>query len=173
MASDTMHPRASALPSLDWQSELDSAMADLDSRLTHPRRRATDSQRQPVLPELGQVRVTTELLDEIAWRVAEQLRRTEGGMPATASKVLAALETPQPAAAPPPPPPAPQPPTPLPPAARIPPLQEATTVRPAAREIPTLPREADRSGLAPGKVLLVRFQVPDLPWPFRPLRRRP
>lgn len=60
---------------LEWQSELDSAMTDLDSRLRHPRRRASDVGPQPTLPELGQFDVTQELLDEISWRVAEQLRR--------------------------------------------------------------------------------------------------
>lgn len=61
---------------LEWQSELDSAMSDLDSRLLHPRRRASDLGPQPTLPELGQFDVTKELLDEISWRVAEQLRRS-------------------------------------------------------------------------------------------------
>lgn len=69
---------------LEWQSELDSAMSDLDSKLRHPRRRAGDvGVPQPTLPELGQFDVTNELLDEIAWRVAEQMRRTQAaGAPA-------------------------------------------------------------------------------------------
>lgn len=62
---------------LEWQSELDSAMADLDSRLSHPRRRAGDVAPQPMLPQLGQIDLTSELLDEIAWRVSEQMRRTQ------------------------------------------------------------------------------------------------
>jgi hypothetical protein len=62
---------------LDWQSELDSAMSDIDSRLRHPRRRANDSAAQPTLPQLGQVDITSELLDEIAWRVSEQIRRSQ------------------------------------------------------------------------------------------------
>jgi len=33
---------------LKWQDELDSAMADIDSRLRHPRRRASDTGRQPM-----------------------------------------------------------------------------------------------------------------------------
>jgi hypothetical protein len=74
----------SAPERLAWQSELDSAMADIDSRLQHPRRRASDTSPQPTLPELGQVEMTTELLDEIAWRVAEQMRRRQAA-PATAS----------------------------------------------------------------------------------------
>ena len=62
-------------PQLDWQSELDATMEDIDSRLVHPRRRAADAGPQPTLPGLGEVKLTTELLDEIAWRVAEQMRR--------------------------------------------------------------------------------------------------
>jgi len=61
---------------LEWQAELDSAFGALDSRLSHPRRRATDLGTQPTLPELGHVEITSELLDEIAWRVAEQLRQS-------------------------------------------------------------------------------------------------
>jgi hypothetical protein len=61
---------------LEWQTELDSAMADIDHRLEHPRRRATDLGAQPTLPQLGQIDLTSELLDEIAWRVSEQVRRT-------------------------------------------------------------------------------------------------
>jgi hypothetical protein len=82
-------PRATLTPSsavategkpaerLEWQSELDSAMSDLDSRLSHPRRRASDLASQPALPQLGQIDLTSELLDEIAWRVSEQMRRTQ------------------------------------------------------------------------------------------------
>ena len=62
---------------LEWQSELDSAMSDIDSRLRHPRRRAADAAAQPTLPQLGQVDLTSELLDEIAWRVSEQIRRSQ------------------------------------------------------------------------------------------------
>jgi len=74
---ETEKPSATVNPEgrLEWQSELDHAMADLDSRLQHPRRRASDVGAQPTLPQLGQFDVTTELLDEISWRVAEQLRR--------------------------------------------------------------------------------------------------
>lgn len=68
------HPKPAA--PLEWQGELDSAMKDLDTRLRHPRRRATDTEEQPTLPQLGQVELTSELLDEIAWRVSEQLRRS-------------------------------------------------------------------------------------------------
>jgi hypothetical protein len=64
---------------LEWQTELDSAMADIDHRLEHPRRRATDLGTQPSLPQLGQIDLTSELLDEIAWRVSEQVRRALAG----------------------------------------------------------------------------------------------
>jgi hypothetical protein len=86
---ESAQPRATMTPSrahapegkpaerLEWQSELDSAMADLDSRLSHPRRRASDTGPQPTLPQLGHVEITNELLDEIAWRVAEQVRRPQ------------------------------------------------------------------------------------------------
>jgi hypothetical protein len=66
---------------LEWQSELDSTMSDIDSKLLHPRRRASDVAAQPTLPQLGQFDVTNELLDEIAWRVAEQMRRSQGSAP--------------------------------------------------------------------------------------------
>ena len=65
-------------------------MADIDVRLRHPRRRASDTGRQPTLPELGQVELTSELLDEIAWRVSEQIRRS----PAAPATARATAETP-------------------------------------------------------------------------------
>ena len=79
---DDEQARADLTPAerLEWQSELDSAMADLDTRLRHPRRRASDVAAQPTLPQLGQFNVTNELLDEIAWRVAEQMRRAQDGV---------------------------------------------------------------------------------------------
>jgi hypothetical protein len=68
---------------LAWQRELDVAIADIDSRLRHPRRRATDVQQ--TLPTLAQTPITTEIIDEIAWRVAEQLRQSgTGAVPPTA-----------------------------------------------------------------------------------------
>jgi hypothetical protein len=73
--SKAAEPRA--MPQLEWQSELDESMTALDSRLRHPRRRAGDTGVQPMLPDLGQLNLTSELLDEIAWRVAEQVRRTQ------------------------------------------------------------------------------------------------
>jgi hypothetical protein len=105
-------------------------MADIDDRLTHPRRRAADRERLPVVPELGPVRITNELLDEIAWRVAQQIRKS--GKPATADNVTQALS--EPVAAPPP-----------------------ATPDPSLR---------------PGKILMIRFQMPLLPWPFRLLQTR-
>lgn len=108
-------PRAAATPErrLEWQGELDHAMADLDSRLSHPRRRASDLAEPRSLPQLGSAEVTNELLDEIAWRVAEQIRRAQlvyapapGQAPAPAA-APAPAPAPAPAAAvalPPPPP---------------------------------------------------------------------
>jgi hypothetical protein len=86
-AGDNAQNRAAAgtSPKLEWQSELDHALADIDTRLTHPRRRASDLGVKPELPELGgEVNITSELLDEIAWRVSEQLRRQQ---PTLASEV--------------------------------------------------------------------------------------
>ena len=71
-----------------WQRELDVAIADIDSRLSHPRRRATDV--QPTLPQLGQPEITSETIDEIAWRVSELLRK-DGGTPFRADAVAAAI----------------------------------------------------------------------------------
>ena len=104
--SDNAQSRATAdsHERLEWQSELDQSLADIDTRLKHPRRRASDNtSEQPTLPQVGQVALTTELLDEIAWRVAEQLRRTP--------TVPAAAPAPAPprAAARPAPPPPPEP----------------------------------------------------------------
>jgi hypothetical protein len=80
MSNTGENAQSRAIPSsegLEWQSELDSAMSDIDSRLRHPRRRASDKGAQPQLPELGQIELTSELLDEISWRVSEQIRRTQ------------------------------------------------------------------------------------------------
>ena len=87
---------------LEWQSELDQSLSDIDSRLRHPRRRASDqNSEQPTLPQVGEVQLTSELLDEIAWRVAEQLRRTQtmptpAGAPAPAPPRAAARPAPPP-----------------------------------------------------------------------------
>ena len=61
---------------LEWQRELDVAIADIDSRLKHPRRKATAV--QSTLPHAGP-EITSEAIDEIAWRVAELLRRNGSG----------------------------------------------------------------------------------------------
>jgi hypothetical protein len=116
-------------PQLEWQSELDAAMAAIDSRLTHPRRRATDhaADQQPGRPGLGH-ELTPEILDEIARRVAAEIRRNQ---PVSVSA------PPQPVT-----PPAPRP-------------------------------DADKPpALGPGKMLLIRYRLPLLPWPFRLLQRR-
>jgi hypothetical protein len=125
MSSDNAKARAAATPPLEWQGELDAHLAELDSRLTHPRRRSTDADRQP---ELGHIEMTSELLDEIAWRVAEQIRRNGVAE-----------------AAPPPIPVAPG--------------------KPVESEIA-------EAGLRPGTVLLIRYRLPQLPWPFSVLQRR-
>src|SRR5262245_34350019 len=74
---------------LAWQRELDVAIADIDSRLSHPRRRATDV--QPTLPQLGEPEISTETIDEIAWRVAELLRKDGAGVPYRGDAVAAAI----------------------------------------------------------------------------------
>jgi len=91
---------------LEWQSELDVAIAEIDSPPSHPRRRATDM--QPTLPHLGQPEITSEMIDEIAWRVSELLRG-DGGEPARATAVAAAISRSMAAAPLPPRPPAPPP----------------------------------------------------------------
>lgn len=131
MSSDNAKARAAVTPRLEWQGELDAHLAELDSRLTHPRRRSTDADRQPALPELGHIEMTSELLDEIAWRVAEQIRRNAVAEPAS--------------------PPAPD---------------------PAVAPGPALESEIEETVLRPGKILLIRYRLPQLPWPFSLLQRR-
>lgn len=92
---------------LAWQRELDVAIADIDSRLKHPRRRATDVQ-----PTLGQQVITTEVIDEIAWRVAEMLRGDGTGTVqpnAVAAAISKTVAAPPRAARQPAPPPLPPP----------------------------------------------------------------
>ena len=69
---------------LEWQRELDVSIADIDSRLRHPRRRATD------VPPAGQPEITSDVIDEIAWRVAGLLRG-DGGAPVQPNAVAAAI----------------------------------------------------------------------------------
>ena len=80
---------------LEWQGELDVAIADIDSRLSHPRRRATDAEPAHTQPQL-----TPEMIDEIAWRVADLLKRdgpVQGTTVAAAiSKTVAAAPAPPP-----------------------------------------------------------------------------
>jgi hypothetical protein len=72
---DAQASAGGATQELEWQSELDSVMNALDTKMSHPRRRASDAV-QSMLPELGPVEITGELLDEISWRVAQHLRRS-------------------------------------------------------------------------------------------------
>ena len=130
MSSDNAKRReAVRIPRLEWQNELDSAMAVIDSRLTNPRRRATDSDTdpQPRPPDPGHGTLTPDLLDEIAWRVAEEIRRNP-----PVSVVAAA----------------------------------------AAPAAPSPEHDHEHAGLRPGKMLLIRYTMPRLPWPFRLLQRR-
>lgn len=150
MAGDSAHSRATALPHLEWQGELESALAEIDDRLTHPRRRASDSARPPVVPELGQA-VTTELLDEIAWRVAQQIQRT--GQRATAAAVTEALAHP-----------VPQPTV----VVTEPPAPSPDTTS----QLWPFPSESDGRRTPPDTMLLIRFRLPVLPWPLRLFQRR-
>jgi hypothetical protein len=127
---------------LDWQGELDVAIADIDSRLKHPRRRATDI--QPAASPSG---ITSEAIDEIAWRVAELLRR-DGSAPASAGDVASAIST----------------------AVAGPKPAGAAPSRAAARPVPPPLPEPRR--LPHGIAMTIRIRKPffRLPWPFR--RRR-
>lgn len=77
---------------LEWQAELDSAMADIDTRLRHPRRRASDQGRQPTVTDLSQVNLTSELLDEIAWRVSEAIRKQNAATAGPGTPVAASAK---------------------------------------------------------------------------------
>jgi hypothetical protein len=114
---------------LEWQSELDSALSAIDSRLEDPRGRGGDqSVDQPSLPRLGHGELTSEQLDEIARRVAEEIRRNPPAIIAD-------------------PPPQPTP-------------------------APSASTDHQQPPLRPGKMLLIRYRLPLLPWPFRLLQRR-
>lgn len=139
----------SAIPAtpLTWQRELDTAIADIDSRLSHPRRRATDA--QPALPHLGQPEITSEMIDEIAWRVAESLRK-QGTTPAQGDAVAEAISH----------------------AVSAPPRAErrASDRTSAAAALP--PRPEPRA-LPHGIALTIRIRKPLFRfWPFRRRRRR-
>ena len=128
---------------LEWQSELDVAIADIDSRLKHPRRRATDVQ-----PPAAQPGITTETIDEIAWRVAELLRR-DGGAPANAGEVASAISKTVGAR-----------PTSAPVADRA--ARQPSSPPPEPRQLPH------------GVAVTIRVRKPffRLPWPFRRRRRQ-
>jgi hypothetical protein len=130
---------------LDWQNELDVAIADIDSRLRHPRRRATDA--QPVTA--GTPEVTTEVIDEIAWRVAEILRQ-DGGAPVKATTVAAAISQTVTASAP---------------------TARKASPRPAAVSPPAPPEPRQ---LPDGIAMTIRIRKPffRMPWPFRRRRRQ-
>ena len=59
---------------MEWESELDSALADIDSRLLRPRRASavTSEPRHASAPR--PVELSPEMLDELASRVAQRLR---------------------------------------------------------------------------------------------------
>ena len=116
---------------LEWQRELDVAIADIDSRLKHPRRRATDV--QPGLPQL-----TSEAIDEIAWRVAELLRGNSA---------------------------APVPPNAM--AEAISKTVAAPPKRAARPPLPPPQREPEPRQLPHGIVLSIRIRRPLFRWPFR------
>ena len=118
---------------LEWQRELDVAIADIDSRLKHPRRRATDV--QPALPQLGQLEVTSEAIDEIAWRVAELLRGN-GAAPVPPNAMAEAIS--KTVAAPP--------------------------KRAARPPLPPPPREPEPKQLPHGIVLSIRIRRPFFRW---------
>ena len=124
---------------LAWQEELDVAIADIDSRLKHPRRRVTD---EPPPAQNSQPAITSEMMDEIAWRVADLLKR-DGAVQAPGTAVAAAISK----TVAPPPPRASQPPAPLPPEPKRLPHGIAMTIR-------------------------IRRPFFRLPWPFRRRRKR-
>ena len=123
VAGDDAHLHEhTAVQRIEPQATLDAGVSDIDLRLRHPRRRATDAEYHPALADLKQVALTSELLDEMAWRVAEQMRRH-------APVVI-------------------------------------ETAEPLTALFPSEERE-----LKPGKMLVVSFRMPRLPWPLRLLQR--
>jgi hypothetical protein len=126
---------------LEWQSELDVAIAEIDSRLSHPRRRATDI--QPTLPSLGQPEITSEMIDEIAWRVSELLRGG-GGEPAKATAVAAAISR----------------------------SMTTAQAPPALRPPAPLPEEPEELPQGIALTIRIRRPFFRLPWPFRRRRRQ-
>lgn len=121
---------------LAWQRELDVAIADIDSRLKHPRRRATDVQPSPPAP--GQPEITTEVMDEIAWRVAEMLRG-DGTAPVQPNTVAAAISK----------------------------TVTASRPRAARPPVPPPPLEPKRLPHGIAMSIRIRKPFFRLPWPFR------
>jgi hypothetical protein len=145
---DNAQQRATSINAdrLEWQSELDSALSNIDTRLKHPRRRASDTNEQPPLPQLGQVDITSELLDEIAWRVSEQLRRSQAvDQPAAAPATSAA-----------------------------PPTSPASATSPAPRRAarPVTPPPPEPERMPPGISLTIRIRKPLFRFPWRRRVRR-
>lgn len=85
----------SEVEKLEWQAELDSALADIDTRLRHPRGKPPDRS-QPSLPELGRIDLSREMLDEIALKVAEHLRKAQVVPPDAAEPARPAAAAPRP-----------------------------------------------------------------------------
>ena len=135
--------REDASDTLDWQGELDVAIADIDSRLRHPRRRATDALPAAVKPATPGF--TTEVIDEIAWRVAELLRR-DGGPPVEAGEVAAAISK----------------------------TVKAPSAQRRGALIPPAPAPPEPRKLPHGIALSIRIRKPffRLPWPFRRRHRQ-
>jgi hypothetical protein len=164
MSSDNTKPRATVSP-LDWQGELDAAMADLDVRLTNPRRHVRGSNR-PVTRGADNVQIPPALVEEIARRVADQIRQP-GGPPAVSSRPAAPAKPSQPSPA-------------SPPARRQAPLARPETPAPRANtpaptaDAPPPPQRTEtvKAPLGPGKTLRVRYQLPALQWPLSLLLRR-
>lgn len=148
MSGDNVNNREK-LPRLDWQNELDASMSDIDDRLTHPRRRATDVGPRPNL--------TPEMMDEIAWRVADQLRKHGLEVPARRGAVVEGLAAP-----------AAEPPAPIDSVEALGPTPKA----PPAPRAPQAPKAPPAPSLLPGKMVMLRYRMPSLPWPFRLLFRR-
>ena len=129
---------------LEWHRELDVAIDDIDSRLKHARRRATDAK-----PALPQTEITSETIDEIAWRVAELLKQNGSTLPEGPAVGAAISET----------------------VATAAPARKATTAKPVAPPLPPLP---EPKRLPHGIAMSIRIRKPffRLPWPFRRRRRQ-
>ena len=141
-------PSAVAAPPLAWQHELDSAIADIDSRLSHPRRRSADT--QPTLPQLGQPEISPEVIDAIASRVSELLRNN-GATAAQGEAMADAIARSVTPAAP----------------------QQRTTTATAAPRASMPPPLPEPRALPHGIALTIRIRKPLFRfWPFRRRRRR-